>query len=494
MARDPEVIAHQQWIGYVQPVGLVVSIPALIQAQAYVNKNIAPDHQRFLACLPDDYKCPPAISDFPRFTQDVLGWEPADLIDFSRDGQDLQSLEVVLPEYNETLRPTHAVREYEPKDSNRPWMMLIQKLPTGQNLDNVAAEDDRHWQASPHDRFDRLLRKTEVPIGLLFNGTELRLVYAPRGESSGYATFRVKEMAEVSGRPIFAALHMLLEAPRLFSMAEKQRLPAILADSRKYQNVVSNQLAEQVLAALYELLRGFQAADAQRHGDLLREVLAQDPNHVYGGLLNVLMRLVFVLYAEDRGLMSNDPVYGNFYSVTGLFERLRADAGRYPDTMDQRFGAWAQLLTLFRLVYEGGRHGSFRIPARKGYLFDPDRYPFLEGRRWKSLATLGETLDVPHISDGVVFRVLQNLLILDGERLSYRTLDVEQIGSVYEAVMGFHLGGRRWAFHRHQADEIARRSGHDQSRSSAGRQAGRSGQVGSRADRPEAHGPGRRGR
>src|SRR5208283_5608383 len=45
----------------------------------------------------------------------------------------------------------------------------------------------------------------------------------------------------------------------------------------------------------------------------------------------------------------------------------------------------------------------------------------------------------PRVSDGVVFRVLQNLLILDGERLSYRTLDVEQIGSVYEAVMGMDL-------------------------------------------------------
>src|SRR3989304_2505308 len=121
MPKSPEEIAHQQWIGYVQPVGLVVSIPALVQAQAYVNKNIAPDHQRFLACLPDDDNCPPAITDFARFTQDVLGWEAAALIDFSRDGQDLQSLEVVLPEYKETLRPTHGVREYEPKDPSRPW-------------------------------------------------------------------------------------------------------------------------------------------------------------------------------------------------------------------------------------------------------------------------------------------------------------------------------------------------------------------------------------
>jgi len=447
MAKDSEVIAHQQWIGYVQPVGLVVSIPALVQSQAFINKNIAPDHQRFLECLPEDDKCPPAITDLPRFTQEVLGWEAADLVDFSRkeNEQKLQALEVPLPEYHETLRPTHGVREFEPKDPARPWMMLIQKLPLGHDLDEAGAEDDRHWQASPHARFERLLRETQVPAGLLFNGTELRLVYAPRGENSGYATFRVKEMAEVSGRPIFAALHMLLCAERLFSLPERQRLPAILADSRKYQNVVSTQLAEQVMAALFELLRGFQAANAQAKGELLREVLAADPNEVYAGLLRVLMRLVFTLYAEDRGLMSSDPVYASFYSVTGLFERLRADAGRYTDTMDQRYGAWAQLLALFRMIYEGGRRGSLRIPARRGYLFDPDRYPFLEGRPRGSLYRSENKLEVPHVSDGVLFRVLSNLLILDGERLSYRTLDVEQIGSVYEAVMGFQLqvaGGR----------------------------------------------------
>jgi hypothetical protein len=47
--------------------------------------------------------------------------------------------------------------------------------------------------------------------------------------------------------------------------------------------------------------------------------------------------------------------------------------------------------------------------------------------------------DLPRVSDGVVYQVLKNLLLLQGERLSYRTLDVEQIGSVYEAMMGFSL-------------------------------------------------------
>src|SRR5204863_4638004 len=96
-------------------------------------------------------------------------------------------------------------------------------------------------------------------------------------------------------------------------------------------------------------------------------------------------------------------------------------------------------LTLFRLIYDGGSHGTFRIPARRGYLFDPDRYNFLEGRPWRQRREDGQKLEVPRISDGVIFRVLSNLLILEGERLSYRTLDVEQIGSVYEAMMGFAL-------------------------------------------------------
>ena len=318
----------------------------------------------------------------------------------------------------------------------RPWQLLVTTLPLKTDLDEVREEDGRRWHATPHARFERLVRETGVHVGLVANGTHLRLVYAPRGESSGHLTFAVADMATVAGRPIFAALLMLLGEHRLFTADAKERLPALLGESRKYQNEVSTQLAGQVLSALFELLRGFQAADVQSRGELLHQVLADDPNVVYSGLLTVLLRLVFLLFAEDRGLISSDSTYVNHYSVTGLFDRLRADAGRNPDTMDQRFGAWAQLLTLFRIIHEGASHGGFSVPARKGYLFDPDRYPFLEGR----VKDAGRDVAiVPRVADGVVFRVLSNLLLLKGERLSYRTLDVEQIGSVYEAIMGFHL-------------------------------------------------------
>ncbi len=293
---------------------------------------------------------------------------------------------------------------------------------------------------TPQQRLERLLAETGVPIGLLVNEGAVRLVYAPASESSGYLTFPIAAMAKGDGRPILGAFELLLNSARLFTLPEARRLPALLAESRKYQNEVSTKLAEQVLRALGELLRGFVAADDAVQGALLGDTAHSDPQQIYGGLVTTLMRLVFLLYAEERGMMPQAAPYAEHYGVQSLFEQLRADAGLYPDTMDQRYGAWARLLALFRLVHDGGSHGEqMRLPQRRGELFDPDAYPFLEGRPYRTCRVMGETITPPRIADGVLYRVLEDLLILDGERISYRTLEVEEIGSVYEAIMGFEV-------------------------------------------------------
>ncbi|MDV3001114.1 MAG: hypothetical protein N5P05_002720 [Chroococcopsis gigantea SAG 12.99] len=435
MANDPEIRLHKEWLGFLQPVGLVVSPPALSAAQAVVNRNVV-ELQQTLAIVarrepvPGDSKETFGIDDFPAFAINVLGWQPEDLV------ASPEELAIALPDYNEVLTPTYAV-----PDPNGAWMMLVQVLPDGTELDNAGAEDSKStgWHASPQSKFERLLKETKVHTGLLCNGTELRLVYAPLGESSGHLTFPVQAMCEVSGRLILGAMEMLLSADRLFNVPSDRRLSAILEKSRKYQNDVSIKLAEQVLEALWDLLRGFQIADATSKSSLVTDIATTAPQHIYGGLITILLRLVFLLYAEDRGLMSQDAVYTRYYSVSGLYERLREDAGNYSDTMDQRYGAWAWLLSLFRLVYDGGGHADLYLPARHGQLFDPDEYPFLEGRPQSTEYQTGESLEPPRISDGVIHRVLQGLLVLDGERLSYRSLDVEQIGSVYEAIMGYEV-------------------------------------------------------
>lgn len=477
---DQYVRDHQAWLGYLQPDGLVVSPAALVDSQVILPRDAREEQQRFLefvaeAQIGDDDHVE-AIADLTPFLEDFLEW-PTELLYGANPARPLpETLSVPLSEFGEILSPTIAFADPKPKDPAQPWLLLVQSLALGTDLDAAVSHDARGWSASPARRFERLLRETRVPIGLLANGTQLRLMYAPRGENAGSITFPVHAMAEVAGRPILAAFHVLLKRSRILAGPAEERLPALLARSRAYQSRVSTRLSGQVLDALYELLRGFQAADDRAHGTLLRDVLAKDPDSVYAGLLNVLLRMVFLLYAEDRGLMPGSSVYVRHYSVHGLFEKLRADEQAYPDTMDHRFGAWAGLLALFRAVHGGCRHAQLAMPAREGYLFDPERFPFLEGHGRNrdypthpttsappradfvpalatvvevgtaaSLAAAAPAAGLPLVSDGVIWRVLQKLLMLGGERLSYRTLDVEQIGSVYETMMGFRLEVARGA-------------------------------------------------
>ncbi len=447
---DPNTRAHLEWLGFIQPNGLVVSAPALVKAGAILNRQDAEGQGRLAGCVDQRAISPgrdpePCVRDFREFARVVLGWgfSPKGYAG-TEEAPVPSDLTVVLPDYGETLRPDFAVRERDPQNGASPWQLLVQVLDPGQDVDK-ATTGAGGLEASPQGRMERLLRGTGAPAGVLFNGVSLRLISAPRGESSGWMDFRFADLINTAGRPLCSALRLLLSEQRLLALPREQRLAALLESSRKYQNEVSERLSEQVLHALYELLRGFQAAHDSSGGQLLREPLSEDGdrNDIYRGLLSVILRLVFLLYAEERGMLPEDESFARYYSLTGLYQRLREDAALNPDTMDQRFGAWAQLLVLFRLIHDGARAhrtgGAVSLPERRGALFDPDRFRFLEGRSGGGVRQTIERVLPPDISDGVVYRVLEKLLVLDGERISYRTLDVEQIGSVYETIMGFRL-------------------------------------------------------
>ena len=451
----PEQKDHRDWLALIRPTGLVVAAPALVRAGAILPRRDAEGQRRLLEWLEDSNteggvgSNPPVA--FRTFAESVLGW------DFSPEWYAVQNElppdlpAVRLPEYHETLFANFAVREPDTrpaspaaaaKDASNgrsPWQLVVAVYGPNQDLDKPFVSGSR-LNESPNGRMERLLRATGIPAGLVWGGRRIRLVSAPRGESSGYLDFVVDNMAETAGRPLLAALRLLLSQDRLLSLPTNERLPALLSDSRKYQNEVSERLADQVLHGLYDLLRGIQAADAGRGGALLRDPLRENPDEVYRALLAVILRLVFLLYAEQRGLLpDDDETFGRHYSLMALFERLRADEAFHPDTMDQRYGAWAHLLALFRMVHDGARSNRMRLPPRHGALFDPDRHPFLEGRIAAGGRQLHERIEPPLVSDGTVLAVLKKLLILEGERISYRALDVEQIGSVYETMMGFRL-------------------------------------------------------
>ena len=440
MKLDPSILAHLEWLGFVRPMGLVVSAPALVRAGAILPRNDA-EGQRLLNDSLVDPPGPdgPVIADFHQFARTVLGWNftPQGYagINVSTIPPELQ---VPLRDYGETLAPDVAVRELDPSPNATPWQVLVQILPTGQEFDRVTHGHGR-LEASAHGRMERLLRQSGVSAGLLFNGAALRLISAPRGENSGWLDFRVADMILTAGRPIVAALRLLLSQERLLALPRNERLAALLDESRKFQNEVSERLSEQVLHALYALLRGMQAANEETNGTLLYGPLNNEPDKVYRGLLTVILRLIFLLYAEEREMLPQDETFLHGYALSGLYERLREDAALYPDTMQQRYGAWPQLLVLFRMIHDGVEAGDLHLPRRHGVLFDPNRFPFLEGRAADSVRQNHQRIVPPRVPDGTVYQMLEKLLLLDGERISYRALDVEQIGAVYETMMGFQI-------------------------------------------------------
>lgn len=447
-SNEPAIRDHQEWLGYLQPNGLVVSPQVLFDQQVIIDRSTLAELQRDFSAK---IATPPGGESEPRFgpflqphadgTPDgfairFLGWDAAqiDWNTLERNTLDT-SLTVSIPELGATLSPTAALRSPPSSKPETPqYQLLVEEVEPDAPLDD-RYQASHLWETTRSSKFERLLTETGVPLGILSNGKQIRLFYAPRGETAGHLTFDATHMTGTAGRLIVGGLHELLKAYRLTNAPSKALLTALCETSRKYQSTVSAALAEQVLEALYELVRGFQAAHDATHGELLQKHLKGDDDakqDIYRGLLRTLMRSVFLLFAEDRDLLPTSDLYYRNYSLHGLFERLREDDGRHHDTMDSRYGAWSQLLALFRLIYAGSAHPSLALPARHGYLFDPQAFPFLEGRTLASPKP-------PLVSDGCIYRVLEKLLLLKGERLSYRTLDVEQIGSVYETMMGFRM-------------------------------------------------------
>ncbi|GAM02303.1 Eco57I restriction-modification methylase domain-containing protein [Sphingomonas parapaucimobilis] len=419
---------RHDWIGYLQPVGLVVAPAALARIGLWPSPQGPADGEAVTRAVA-------GFADDPwSFFHTILGW-PANRV---LRGETLpDALRISFPEQDTLLEPHGAI----PAPDGT--IQLLVRFETPELiLDKRGTLPG--WEATAQQRFERLLRETGVGAGVIVGACEtgrkdgpatepvLRLVVVPRGEASGHISWPLARLGDVSGRPMLAGLKLLLDAHALFSGPPSHRLPAILAESRAAQAEVSSRLAGQVLAGLHEMLRGLDAADGPR----IRALANSDPDQLYKGLLTVLLRLVFILYAEDRGLMPSAPggmaaaLYEQGYALGGLHLRLRDDAALYPDTMDERRGAWGRLLALFRLVDRG--HPSGFMQARGGQLFREAAFPFLLGR---------DTPDAPEqvlpVGDGYILRVLDSLLMLKGERVAYRALSVEQIGSVYEAVMGF---------------------------------------------------------
>src|SRR5206468_6485189 len=131
---DPEILAHLEWIDFIRPTGLVVSAPALVRAGAILDRRDAEGQRILRACVEERVFDPkegpvPHLPDFRAFAESVLSWS---LLPTGYAGTAERpvppELEVLLPDYGETLRPDLAVRELEPKDGASSWQLLVQVL------------------------------------------------------------------------------------------------------------------------------------------------------------------------------------------------------------------------------------------------------------------------------------------------------------------------------------------------------------------------------
>lgn len=190
------------------------------------------------------------------------------------------------------------------------------------------------------------------------------------------------------------------------------------------QEEITDTLGEQVKTAVEVLVQRLDQADADRG----RSFLPSNPAELYEACLTVMMRLMFILCAEQRRLLLlGEPVYDQRYAASTLREKLQETADLHgEEILEHRFDAWSRLLELFRRIHDGFETESLRLPALGGDLFDPNRFPFLE--------------NLP-MDNRTVLHLMTAFEIFEHETgvslLSYRSLDAEQIGHVYEGLFDY---------------------------------------------------------
>jgi len=438
--RKRVAVQHADWLSLIEPSGAFLTLPVLRRVFPHGLDTTSSELRAAVRESLDSTDGDDASrSAWLRFLlTDVLEYGPQ-LV----EGPAIPaSLEHTVAEYGVTVRPDFALMSPAAGDGPKP-RLLVCRWPLHTAFDRRLPADmpgrtDR-WAASPIERAATLCREVNVPLALVTDADRFTLVYAPRNAAAGWATWPSSLFAEE--RVLLDSFVSVLGLRRFFGVAANETLEALFAESANAQAEVTDQLGKQVRAAVEVLVGAISRADRATRGELLRDVQEVE---VYNAAVTVMMRLVFLLSAEERRLFPvDDDLYLSSYAITSLRQQLEEQANRAgEEVLEHRQAAWHRILATFRAVYGGIQHDRLSLPAYGGGLFDPDRYPFLEGRAAGTSWRDTESHPLP-IDDRTMLAVLDALQVLtfreggvtEARRVSYRSLDIEQIGHVYEGLL-----------------------------------------------------------
>ena len=241
----------------------------------------------------------------------------------------------------------------------------------------------------------------------------IRLFDTSRAYARQYAEFDLDVALDDERTTV--VMWSVLRAAAFVPAAGGSMLDRVVAICERHRADVRSSLRHGVHDALLQLIAAFRAVASRRHPDA----------QILGESLIVVYRVLFLLFAEARGLVPSwHPVYRDGYTIEALREQLRRPG-------DQA-GVWEALQALARLAHRGCRAGTLRVPPFNGRLVLS--VGCAAGRhRHRSTIASSRSARGPDDEEGE-------------ERagaISYADLGVEQLGAVYEHLLDFDVGRTR---------------------------------------------------
>lgn len=301
-------------------------------------------------------------------------------------------------------------------------------------VDSLRQTPSDLWAATAIDRLEALLRENKVEIGIVTDGRWWGLVCAREG--SMVASGIVDALTWVEEPRTRDAFLTLIGRQHIIGGDPVERLPALFVESVAAAEEITEALGAQVRRAVELLIQSFSESAATAHQRGHSDPLPTRTHDTYEAAVTVMMRVVFLLFAEERSLLPTGQLFEQGYGISRELTRLVArESEESEEALDATSLTWHRLLATSQALYSGASFEGLRMPAYGGSLFDPTRFPFL------TVCNEHGTLAVT-VSDRVMLHVLRSvqLVILrsgEARQISFRDIDVEQIGYIYEGLLGY---------------------------------------------------------